>query len=217
MAAWSRRHAGPIIGSSPTILLDRCHRGIRSMELRELATFREVARLASFSRAANRLGYVQSTVTAQIQALERDLGAPLFDRLPRSITLTAAGRALLPLADRLLDGAAEARAAVDAAGGAVGALSGSVVVSAPESLLTYRLPPVLMAFRAQHPGVSVELRPTPIGRFRSETRRAVATGAVDVAVVLDTPLAIAGFGAEVLTSEAISVIAPPGHRLASAR
>jgi DNA-binding transcriptional LysR family regulator len=187
------------------------------MELRELAAFREVAHLASFSRAAGRLGYVQSTVTAQIQSLERDLGVRLFDRLPRTIRLTPAGQALLPHAERLLELSASARAAATGAGTEAGEPVGTVVVSAPESLLTYRLPAVLTRIHAEHPGIGIDLRPTTIGRFRSDTRRAVAGGDVDVAAVLDTRLDIGGFGSAVLTPEPISVIASPAHVLAGAR
>src|SRR5687768_8303216 len=75
------------ITSRPTERFARNYRGIRSMELRDLIAFREVARQRSFSQAAARLGYVQSTISAQIQSLERDLGAPLFDRLGRSVSL----------------------------------------------------------------------------------------------------------------------------------
>lgn len=184
------------------------------MELRDLAAFREVARQASFSQAASRLGYVQSTISAQIQSLERDLGAPLFDRLGRGVSLTDAGRALLPRAEQLLDLAASAEAAVAAAMASDGELVGTITVSAPESLLTYRLPAVLGTFRARAPRVTIELKPTPIGRFRGATRQGVAAGVVDVAFVLDTPLRMSGFCAEVLVPEEISVIAAPGHRLA---
>ena len=187
------------------------------MELRELGAFREVARHASFSRAAARLGYVQSTVSAQIQSLERDLGVRLFDRLGRTVTLTAAGAALLPLADRVLDLADAAKTSVAAAVASDGQLTGTVTMSAPETLLTYRVPSVLSRFRALHPGVTVVLRPTPVGRFRGQTRRAVADGSVDVAFVLDTPLEIAGFHAERLIAEAVSVIAAPTNPLAGQR
>ena len=186
------------------------------MELRELAAFREVARQSSFSRAAARLGYVQSTVSAQVQALEQDLGLRLIDRLGRSIALTAAGEALLPHAERLLDLAEEARSAATEAMSSETTLSGTIAMSAPETLLTYRLPAVLTAFRAEHPGVMVDLKPTPIGRFRGETRRSVASGTTDLAFVLDTKLDQPGFGSEVLVSERISVIAPARHRLADA-
>ena len=187
------------------------------MELRELATFREVARLGGFSRAATRLGYVQSTVTAQVQSLERDLGVKLFDRLPRSIRLTPAGEALLGYAEQIAVLSEEARSATTRAVTDGGVPVGRVVVSAPESLLTYRLPTVLTRMHADYPGIHVELRPTPIGRFRGDTRRAIANGDVDVAVVLDTQLSIDGFTSEILVAEPISVIAPPAHRLAGAR
>jgi DNA-binding transcriptional LysR family regulator len=140
-----------------------------------------VARLSNFSRAAARFGYVQSTVSVQIAALEEDLGIRLIDRLGRTIALTAAGQALLPYAEHLLELAAEARSAAVAAVADDIALTGTVTVSAPESLLTYRLPTTLSRFRAGHPGVSIDLRPTPIGRFRGDTRQAIASGAVDLA------------------------------------
>ena len=184
------------------------------MELRELTAFREVARQASFSQAAARLGYVQSTISAQIRSLERDLGAPLFDRLGRSVSLTDAGRALLPHAERLLDLAASAELAVAQTRARDGELIGTIAVSAPESLLTYRLPAVLSQFRSSAPGVRIDLKPTPIGRFRGSTRRGVASGLVDIAFVLDTPLQVSGFRAERLNREDISVIAAPDHPLA---
>jgi len=187
------------------------------MELRELAAFREVARRSSFGRAASALGYVQSTVSAQIQSLERDLGVQLFDRLGRRVVLTAAGRALLPHAERMLDSAAAARADVTAAVAASGEIIGTLTVSAPESLLTYRLPSILSWLRRQHPAIRVELRPSAIGRFRGDVRRALANGSVDIALVLDTILRVPGFRSEPLVREPIGVIAAPLDRLASAR
>jgi DNA-binding transcriptional LysR family regulator len=187
------------------------------MELRELAAFREVARQSSFSKAALRLGYVQSTISAQIHALESELGVRLFDRLGRTVVLTVAGDALFPHAEQLLELSDQARASVAAAVVGEGRVEGSIVVSAPESLLTYRLPTVLSTFRARYPGVAIVLRPTPVGRFRGQTRQAVASGDVDVAFVLDAPLGISGFHTERLLREPISVIAASGHRLASVK
>ena len=187
------------------------------MELRDLVAFREVARQASFSQAAARLGYVQSTISAQIQSLESDLGAQLFDRLGRSVSLTDAGRALLPHAERMLELASSAEAAVASSMARDGDLVGSISVSAPESLLTYRLPAVLSRFRSLAPRVTIDLKPTPVGRFRGAPRRGLASGLVDVAFVLDTPLRISGFTATRLLREGISVIAAPGHRLAAAK
>ena len=73
------------------------------LDLRELKTFQAVAAEKSFTRAAGSLNYAQSSVTAQIQSLEADLGIPLFDRLGRQVELTTAGRQLLGYADRLLN------------------------------------------------------------------------------------------------------------------
>ncbi len=72
------------------------------MELRQVETFRAVAEELSFSRAAAKLGYVQSSVSAQVAALEQDLGAPLFDRLGRRIALTEAGAVMLSHSRKLL-------------------------------------------------------------------------------------------------------------------
>jgi DNA-binding transcriptional LysR family regulator len=184
------------------------------MELRELAAFVEVARQMSFSQAAARLGYVQSTVSAQLRSLEVDLGVQLIDRLGRSIALTTAGEALLPYAERLLDLAAEAHAAATQSSATGEPLNGTVRVSAPESLLTYRLPHVLRRLRSEHPAVHVQVHPTPVGRFRGETRRAIARGAIELAVVLDARRERPGFGVEILRHESISVVAPTDHRLA---
>lgn len=61
------------------------------MEIRQLRTFQTVAKFLSFNRAANELHYAQSSISAQIQALEEELGVQLFDRLGRRIMLTEAG------------------------------------------------------------------------------------------------------------------------------
>lgn len=68
------------------------------MELRHLNTFKVVVEVRGFTRAAEFLGYAQSSVTAQIQALEEEIGNPLFDRLGKKVVLTEAGRRLLPYA-----------------------------------------------------------------------------------------------------------------------
>lgn len=68
------------------------------MDLRNIQTFIRAAELESFTKAANELGYVQSTVTMQIQQLERELGFPLFDRIGKRVSLTALGLEFLDYA-----------------------------------------------------------------------------------------------------------------------
>jgi DNA-binding transcriptional LysR family regulator len=90
------------------------------MELRQVRTFRAVAEELSFSRAAAKLGYVQSSVSAQVGALERELGVPLFDRLGRRIKLTDAGKVMLSHSRKLLVLAEETKGAVVDAGAGSG-------------------------------------------------------------------------------------------------
>ncbi|MFS2021722.1 LysR family transcriptional regulator, partial [Massilia sp. CT11-108] len=77
-----------------------------------MKTFVRVARTLNFSEAARQIHRTQSSVTEQIQALEADLGVPLFDRSNRRLALTDGGACLLDYADRLIRLADEARAAV---------------------------------------------------------------------------------------------------------
>jgi DNA-binding transcriptional LysR family regulator len=82
------------------------------MELRHLQFFVAVAEELSFTRASRRLHVVQSGVSSAIQGLERELGAPLFDRDRHRVALTDAGLALLPEARATLAAAQAARVAV---------------------------------------------------------------------------------------------------------
>jgi DNA-binding transcriptional LysR family regulator len=177
------------------------------MDTRQLNTFRAVARALNFTRAAEALGYVQSSVTAQIQALERELGAPLFDRLHRQVRLTAAGERLLRYADQIVRLADEARLAV-AEGDAPG---GVLTIGAPESLCAYRLPAVISAFRAEHPRVRLIFRPG----ISSQLRRDVLDGRLDLAFLLDRPRPAPGLRHEALLDEPLLLLAHAGHPLAA--
>jgi DNA-binding transcriptional LysR family regulator len=175
------------------------------VEHRQLKTFDTLARTLSFTLAASELGYVQSNVTAQIKALERELGVPLFDRLGRRVVLTDAGRILLRYAERLLDLSEEAREAV--AGD--GEPAGTLVVGATPSLSAYRLPRLLRRFGSEFPRVRLTFRPTP----HVELEGRVADGSLDVAFLLERPVRSASLRAEVLAEEPLVVLAPPDHPL----
>lgn len=186
-----------------------------TVELRQVETFRAVAEELSFSRAAAKLGYVQSSVSAQVAVLERELGVPLFHRLGRRILLTDAGEVMFSYSGRLLALAEEATEAVVDAGAEAGEVTGSVTMSAPETLLTYRLPRLLAHFHERYPRVRLSVRPSAIGRLLGETRRALEEGSVHVAFVLDEPVEAKGLSVESLSREEIAVIAPASHTLAS--
>lgn len=125
------------------------------LDLPKLRIFAAVARCGSFTRAAEELDLRQPTVSQQIQVLERGLRAPLFDRLGRRVTLTAAGEALLPYAERLLALTAEAEAATREAAG----LSARTLrLGAGNTLATYILPELLARLRWERPDVIVQVQ-----------------------------------------------------------
>ena len=82
------------------------------MELRNITTFLRVAELQNFTHAAQELGYSQSAVTVQIRQLETELGVPLFERIGRSVSLTAPGQAFLQEAGEIIKAADRAKDAV---------------------------------------------------------------------------------------------------------
>jgi DNA-binding transcriptional LysR family regulator len=123
------------------------------MDAADLRVFEAVARLGGMSRAAAELGTVQSAVTARIQMLETRLGTPLFNRHSRGVTLTAAGRRLLPYAVRVQRLLEEARrAAVDD-----GRPRGALTIGALETTAALRLSPVLAGYAAAYPEVDIVL------------------------------------------------------------
>ena len=124
------------------------------MDAADLKVFEAVARLGSMNRAAEALHTVQSNVTARIRQLEQRLQVRLFDRHNRGVTLTDAGRRLLPYATRLDQLLREARQAV----ADDGTPKGPLVVGSLETTAALRLAPVLSDFAAAHPAVDLVLR-----------------------------------------------------------
>lgn len=176
------------------------------MDLRQLETFRAVAGSLSFTQAADKLDYAQSSVSAQIQSLEKEIGAPLFNRIGKRVELTDAGARLMDYAARMLSLAEEARTVVSGAD----APSGSLTVTAPETICTYRLPPVLRQFRQRYPQVRLVYRPvrgTDLGRN-------VIQSDADIAFWLAEPMQSSNLIIEPLIEEPLALIAAPDHRLA---
>jgi DNA-binding transcriptional LysR family regulator len=123
------------------------------MDSPDLRVFETVARTGSITRAAGELHTVQSNVTARIRLLEQELGVPLFQRHSRGVTLTPAGRELLPYATRISLLLGEARRAV-----ADASPRGTLNVGSLETTAARRLPPLLAAYMAAYPQVDVSLQ-----------------------------------------------------------
>lgn len=124
------------------------------MELAQLEAFLQVAQHRSFSRAAEALFLTQPSVTARIQSLEREIGERLFERSGRSVTLTDAGHAFMPHAQRALTAVQEGTDAINAVRhGDVG----SIRLGASSTMATYVLPGTLKRFHEARPRVHVHL------------------------------------------------------------
>ncbi len=150
------------------------------MEYRQLEHFVAVAEELHFTRAATRVHVGQSSLSASIKALERELGDTLFVRDSRRVILTQAGRALLPAARRSLAALDEGR---DAVAGLRGRLRGQLHVGAIQTLGAVDLPALLVTLRQAHPGITLRLTHAAAG----ELARSVADGELDVAFV-DGPI-----------------------------
>jgi len=176
------------------------------MEIRQLKTFKTVAQLLSFNRAAEHLHYAQSSISAQIQALEEELGVKLFDRLGRGILLTEAGVSLLNYAEKMLDLADETRSEV--AGSKE--LKGSLTIKVPETLGVHRLPPVIKQFRSRFPKVRLRFTTCSHEGLQKDLRK----GVTDLAFLLTDSFHVADLEAQALGIENLVLVAHPGHPLA---
>jgi DNA-binding transcriptional LysR family regulator len=175
------------------------------MELRQLNTFMVVAEVCGFTRAAEILGYAQSSVTAQIQALEEELGTPLFDRLGKKIVMTEAGQRLLPYAREMMKLHQTAIEEVHAYTHPTGVLT----IGAPESLAAYRLPQVIREYRKLFPQVKIVLKPGLCWELPNQIRN----GQIDVAFLLEPESPSPDLHKETLVIENMTLIGPPDHPL----
>lgn len=124
------------------------------MELRQLITFSKITHLKSFMKAAENLWYAQSTITTQIQLLEKELGIKLFEKIGRSMELTSKGLIFLEYAEKIINLANEAKEAIDDRETPKGTLKIGVV----ESLCTIKLPELLKDFHIKYKEVEVIIK-----------------------------------------------------------
>ncbi|MGC4376734.1 LysR family transcriptional regulator [Fictibacillus sp. Mic-4] len=176
------------------------------MEYKQLITFRTAAEKLNFTRTAEALNFAQSSVTAQIQSLETELGVQLFERLGKRLILTEAGRQLKIYANKIISLTEEAKTAV----AGEKEPTGKLVIGAPESQCTYRLPSVLAKFRERYPKVQLSFHP---GTSDQEVMFQLAEGVLDVAVLMDIPGASEHVIVEPLVKESIKIVTHPEHSL----
>jgi len=123
------------------------------MDIRHFKTFKSIVEEGNFSNAAMKRGYTQSTVTSQIQQLERDLSIKLFEKIGRNMVLTPAGKKLIPYTNELLDTIKK----IESIGKNSETITGELKVAIAESLMSYKLQNVLSLFKQKAPNVRLSI------------------------------------------------------------
>lgn len=159
------------------------------MDIKNFITLRTIVDTGSFQAAANQLNYAQSTVTAQVQQLEQELGLQLFAKTGRKMTLTRAGRDLMPSVEQVL-GTITAMKNYDREDAA---LTGELRVALPDTLLTYKMQPVIQAFHHQMPGVRLSLQRANCFTIPQKVR--------DATVALGVHYDVGGYGSKLAVTK----------------
>lgn len=173
------------------------------MEIRNLKTFQRVAELGSFTRAAQELGYAQSTLTTQIQAIETYYEKPVFERLGKSIRLTPFGQRLLERTDALLTLYEQMQVLSETEGDP----QGSLRIGAPESLMMYRLFPIVKEYKALYPQVQVSI----INDHCEYLRTRLTAGDLDISILLQPDYQYTNLHSILLKHEALCFVAPASY------
>jgi DNA-binding transcriptional LysR family regulator len=180
------------------------------MDVRQLEAFVVVADEQHFHRAALRLGTTQPSLSRQIGSLEAELGVQLFERLPRGVRLSQAGRAFQADAVAVL---AQLGRAVQRVRRVAAGQEGSLALGFVETTMRGpEIPRVLQVFRQQHHGIAVDLRPmSSLRQWESLRNRGI-----DVGFAFDAPLDATDLEHERLVEDSIVLAVPEQHPLATA-
>ncbi len=177
------------------------------MDTRQLAAFCAVVERRSFSQAAEQLGVTQPAVSLQVRALEKRLGAQLFDRSGRRVEPTEAGRRLYRGAQRLLT--LEAQIVDELAAQAQGELSGPLAIGASTGPAAIVVPQLLCEFQQANPGIRVALEV----HDTSTVVELVAERRLELGIVGAAPRH-RGVRYEPFAYDEVVLVCPPGHRFA---
>lgn len=179
---------------------------VMNMEIRNLQTFLKVAALGNFTHAGEALGYSQANISAQIKQLESEVGAPLFNRIGRGVTLTQFGETLLPYAARIVSTAEEMQTLLrpDAE------LTGTLRVGMVESLFDCIHAAVLSDYHRRFPRVKIELTVDATQTLKEKLQK----GSIDLACLIDAPVSDAEWNRLYSAQTEVVVSANPIHPLA---
>ena len=176
------------------------------MDIRQLNTFRHVAERLNFTRAAEHLHLAQSSVSAHIRELERELGVMLFDRIGKQVFLTDAGKKLYGYACKIEVMTDEIRSVV--AGEKY--LHGSLTIRMPESLANAYMPEVVERYQEQYPDVQLNF----INCSDRELAKELSSGRIDIALLMTDDMSMKDVNIEYLKTEPLALYSSPDHQLA---
>jgi DNA-binding transcriptional LysR family regulator len=179
------------------------------MDIDEIQTFLAIAELGGFTRAGRRLHRSQPAISRRLSLLERELGAPLFERLRGRARLTEAGRAFLPHAEAALASVKDGQEAVRSLQAGIG---GAVSLALVGTLADTQIVGTLRQFARRAEGVRLELRTASSREVTDLVRRGEATLGLRYFASERSELVSIEAG-----SEAMLVVAASGHRLAGRR
>lgn len=179
-----------------------------SLTIRQLRVFCTVARLLSYTRAAEELGCQQPTASALVAELERATHLTLLEQRGKHLTLTDEGRELYAHAQQVVEAVDEAWWAVAERRGSATTVSRPLRVAADTTVGTYVLPRLLGAFHRQHPTVALQLSVAN----RAAVRSRLLAGDVDL-VIAGRPPEIDGLMAEPFLANPLVAVASPEHIL----
>jgi DNA-binding transcriptional LysR family regulator len=173
---------------------------------RRLQVFHTVARLLSFTKAAESLHMTQPAVTFQVRQLEEHFNTRLFDRTHNRISLTDAGRKVYEYADRIFELYSEMENAVREM---TGEISGALTIGASTTIAEYMLPTLLGDFKEKYPDVTIHLKVSNSEGIVSM----VENNTIDLGVV-EAPVGNKNLVVETCKRDKLVAIVPPGHVLA---
>ena len=177
------------------------------MDTVNLQTFIAAAELESFSLAAEQLYLTQPAVSKRVATLEEALGARLFDRIGRRVSLTEAGRELLPRAKTILRDIDDSRRLIS---NLTGTVAGQLSIGTSHHIGLHRLPPVLRQFSKAYPDVALDLQ-----FMDSEAAcRAVQTGDLELGIVTLPLEPLADLQSELIWLDPLDIVVSHDHPLA---
>ena len=176
------------------------------MDFDQLETFLEVARLSSFSRAAEKRFRTQPAISAQIRALEEEIGARILDRSGGKVSITAAGKLFQKYAEETLDAR---KSVLTAIAETERVPRGEIIVGANEGTCLHILPEVFAQFKKQYPDVAVNIKSADYAKILDS----VIDNSVDFGVV-SMPVTDPRLTVVLIHRDELVIIVPPQHPLA---